>query len=145
MSSREDKKAARKAKKEKQKAILEGVELEEPKVEKKKAERSEYHEDEFDADDGDHDLDQFAVSQAGSEQSQQVGGNAMSVSARATRRFCLSREKWDEMTIGHHAASSDVHHRLFSSCPAVFASCADLPYTLPRLAFADRPGRCDQA
>lgn len=73
MSSREDKKAARKAKKDKQKAILEGVEFEEPKAGKKKeVERSEYHEDEFNAEDGDHDLDQFAVSQAGSEQSTQV-------------------------------------------------------------------------
>lgn len=43
MSSRDDKKAARKAKKEKQKAILEGVELEEAKPQKKEAHRGEYH------------------------------------------------------------------------------------------------------
>lgn len=43
MSSRDDKKAARKAKKEKQKAILEGVELEEAQPQKKEVHRGEYH------------------------------------------------------------------------------------------------------
>lgn len=107
MSSRDDKKAARKAKKDKQKALLEGREFEEAKPEKKVTERAEYHEDAFEADDGDHDLDQFAVSQAGSEQSATV-----CVVMRGRNIWICKGQVWVALVLSMFMIS---HHDIYTS------------------------------